>query len=219
MIMKWFAPVDTPIGVHWDHFNGKILPPMIEKEKETREAVVENHYLVYFPFQTLDFLVNLVEPFSDNHFFIYHGVDEPIDMGHIHVRPFSRVGFQNDLQRVAGVICGAGFELPSESISLGKKLLVQPVHGQLEQLSNGLALEQLGLASVCETFTHDALRHWLANGKAARMDYPDVSAELVKWLQQGDFTNVDELVWRLWRESGVAPATSELQADLNKALA
>ncbi|WP_423893659.1 MJ1255/VC2487 family glycosyltransferase [Candidatus Pelagadaptatus aseana] len=224
LIMKWFAPVDLPVGVHWGHFNGRILPPMIEQDHGDGEAVVDNHYLVYFPFQTLDFLISLVEPFSDHHFFIYHSVDEPIDIGHIHVRPFSRAGFQNDLQRVAGVICGGGFELPSESISLGKKLLVQPVHGQLEQLSNGLALQQLGLATVCDTFDHAVLRDWLANGQASRVVYPDVSAALVEWLQQGNFNsdngnNMDELVWRLWRESGAVPGWAEDQADLNRVLA
>ena len=42
-------------------------------------------------------------------------------------------GFQQDLHRCEGVICSAGFELPSEAIQLGKKLLVQPVAGQMEQ--------------------------------------------------------------------------------------
>jgi uncharacterized protein (TIGR00661 family) len=40
------------------------------------------------------------------------------------------------------VICGAGFELAGESLQLGKKLLVKPLKGQFEQLSNALALEK-----------------------------------------------------------------------------
>lgn len=215
MIMKWFAPVDVPVGVHWHHFNGRILPPMIEKDHACVGDVVDNHYLVYFPFQTLDFLVDLVEPFKDQQFFIYHSVKDPIDMGHIHVRPFSRVGFQQDLQRVSGVICGGGFELSSESISMGKRLLVQPLHGQLEQLSNGLALQQLQLASVCETFTHEVLHRWLQNPTASKMKYPDVSAAVVTWLELGDFKNVEPLVERLWQDSISA---SENLGDFNKAL-
>lgn len=47
----------------------------------------------------------------------------------------------DDLTDCSGVIANAGFARSSESLYLGKKLLVKPLEGQLEQESNGLALE------------------------------------------------------------------------------
>jgi uncharacterized protein (TIGR00661 family) len=155
---------------------------------------------VYYPFQSLDFLIDLVEPFTDHHFFIYHAVVEPIDMGHIHIRPYSRSGFHGDLVRAGRVICGAGFGLVSESLSIGKTLLVHPMEGQLEQLSNALALETLGLASVCEKLTHDSLREFLENGKRSYIESPDVANELVRYIEEGNYSDTDRLVQRLWQK-------------------
>jgi uncharacterized protein (TIGR00661 family) len=44
----------------------------------------------------------------------------------------------------AGVISNAGFELASECLQLGKKILAKPLHVQMEQISNATALKQLG---------------------------------------------------------------------------
>lgn len=197
LVMRWFAPVNLPIGVHWHHFNSNILPPIIDVKATTN--VVPNHILVYFPFQTLEELIRLVEPFSEYNFYIYHAVKEAKDHDHIHIRPFSRDGFQRDLHNTAGVICGAGFELPSEAIQLGKKLLVQPVGGQMEQMSNALALHQLGLASVSNSFNHQQLSEWLNLPNSLRRIFPDTASAVVEWLQYQDWTDTSSLVQRLWQ--------------------
>ena len=223
MIMKWFAPVDIPLGLHWHHYDGMILPPMIETETEHKVAVRQRHHLVYFPFHSLDFLIELLSPFCGHHFYIYHGVGKSEDIGHLHIRPFSRTGFQADLHRVEGVICGAGFELPSEALQLGKQLLVQPIRGQMEQLSNGEALKKLGLAHVCDSFTQESVSLWLdhvnsPNNKPIMQDYPNVANALVKWFEQGDFSNPRKLVNQLWQASSTpSPSTPNKSTCLSTA--
>lgn len=199
LVMRWFAPVSLPIGVHWHHFNANILPPIIDTHPTS--DIQHNHILVYFPFQSLNELIRLVEPFTDFHFYIYHAIKAPEDRGHIHLRPFSRAGFQKDLQKTSGVICGAGFELPSEAIQLGKKLLVQPVGGQMEQLSNALALQQLGLASVTQSFSHHNLREWLSKSPDKQVEYPDTANSVVNWLKQGQWSDSTHLVQQLWHQT------------------
>jgi uncharacterized protein (TIGR00661 family) len=49
------------------------------------------------------------------------------------------------LANCKGVLCGAGFELPSEALFLKKKLFVIPLKGQLEQHYNAKALADLGV--------------------------------------------------------------------------
>ncbi|WMS86627.1 MJ1255/VC2487 family glycosyltransferase [Pleionea litopenaei] len=207
-VMNWFAPVDQAIGLHWHHFGQPILPPVIDVDAHTFLPEVDpKHILVYFPFQSLSNLVALVKPFDQHHFYIYHDVAEPIDQGHIHIRPFSRENFQSDLAKTRGVICGAGFELPSESVHLGKHLLIQPVGGQMEQLSNSLALQQLGLATVCQAFDHQILNQWLTNiaqqgHQNQRIQFPNTANALAQWIAEGaEPEQLNNLVDQLWHQA------------------
>lgn len=198
--MHNFAPVTQPIGLHWHHFNQPILPPLVEASHYPNESL-HKHYLVYLPFAGLDDILPQLRKFPDYQFYVYQNVPQPLDYGHIHVRPFSREGFQKDLHRCEGVICSAGFELPSEAIQLGKKLLVQPVAGQMEQASNALALTQLGYGSATNVLSETAIGRWLPLMKPAPVAFPDVAMALVDWLLQTGGENFAELQQHLWRDS------------------
>lgn len=199
--MHNFAPVTQPIGLHWHHFNQPILPPLVEPSHYPNVSTPK-HYLVYLPFASLDDIVPQLREFPDYDFFIYQSVPAAYDEGHIHVRPFSREGFQIDLHRCEGVICSAGFELPSEAIHLGKKLLVQPVAGQVEQKSNAIALEQLGYGNAAEHFDIATLSRWLPLKPPAQpRHYPDVAKALVNWLMNGGSDDISDLQQQLWRET------------------
>lgn len=199
--MRNFAPVTMPIGLHWHHFNQPILPPMVEHSHYPNLSTPK-HYLVYLPFAGLNDIVPQLREFPDYHFFVYQPVPAAYDDGHIHVRPFSREGFQMDLHQCEGVICSAGFELPSEAIHLGKKILVQPVAGQMEQKSNALALDQLGYGQVAKRFDVETLGKWLPlKAPAKPRDYPDVAKALVNWLMAGGGEDISTLQQQLWRET------------------
>lgn len=199
--MHNFAPVTQPIGLHWHHFNQPILPPLVEPSHYPNVSTPK-HYLVYLPFAGLDDIVPQLRAFPDYDFFVYQSVPAAYDEGHIHVRPFSREGFQMDLHRCEGVICSAGFELPSEAIHLGKKILVQPVAGQMEQKSNALALEKLGYGYAAEKFDVATLEKWLPLKPPENpRNYPDVSKALVNWLINGGGENINDLQQKLWKES------------------
>lgn len=199
--MRNFAPVTMPIGLHWHHFNQPILPPLVE-HSHYPNLLTPKHYLVYLPFAGLDDIVPQLRQFPDYEFFVYQPVPAAYDEGHIHIRPFSREGFQADLHRCEGVICSAGFELPSEAIHLGKKILVQPVAGQMEQKSNALALEKLGYGQATKHFDEKTLRQWLPLPPPTQaQDYPDVAKALVNWLIKGGGENIQDLQQQLWREA------------------
>ena len=198
--MRNFAPVSLPIGLHWHHFNQPILPPLVEPSSHHNEST-PGHYLVYLPFAGLADILPQLREFPDYQFFVYQPVPKAFDEGHIHVRPFSRDGFQRDLHRCEGVICSSGFELPSEALQLGKKILVQPVAGQMEQKSNALALEQLGYASVTKHLTAEAIARWLPLAKPQPIEYPDVGKALAHWLTEScgeDITPLRQDLWRNW---------------------
>src|SRR5690606_22095158 len=115
--------------------------------------------------------------------------------------PPSRDTFQQHLAASGGVVTNAGFELASEAISLGKKILAKPLHGQMEQLSNALALQQLGLGQSCSRLDHGVLRHWLDKVEGKRIRYPDVAREIATWILEDRFRDRSDLVETLWAQT------------------
>jgi len=101
------------------------------------------------------------------------------------------------------VVCNAGFELSSEVLQLGCKLLVRPVQGQSEQLSNVLALQRIGLGYTMNTLDHAAFSQWLETGRGVSVRYPDVAGAVTQWLAQGDYSqqSIEALASQLWRRS------------------
>ena len=97
-----------------------------------------------------------------------------------------------------GVICNAGFELASEALQLGKKILVKPLHLQLEQLSNALALEQLGLGMVMPDLDEASVAFWLRHGEARRVVFPPVAEAVVEWLMAGDLSVDPRWIAGVW---------------------
>jgi uncharacterized protein (TIGR00661 family) len=196
-VMKYFAPADICVGLHWHHFGQPILPPIIETP-DFPENTITNKIVVYLPFEDPHAVINLLSPFENFHFHVYSPEAITSKYPHITCKALSRQGFQHDLYECAGIISNAGFELASESLQLGKKILVKPLHSQMEQISNAAALEQLGYGHTMYELNSNVIADWLHNPHAVRITYPNVAHILVQWLQNGmpkmdaDYT---EQVW------------------------
>ena len=78
--------------------------------------------------------------------------------------------------------------MASEALELGKKLLVKPLIGQMEQLSNAEALQQLNLGSVMKNLDASVVEQWLSSQPNIKIQYPDVANAIVQWLLAGDWT-------------------------------
>lgn len=199
LFMRYFAPADTRLGLHWHHFGQPILPPIADTEKASTTSI-ENKIVVYLGFENTQAVINYLTPFTDFQFFIYGHFKQSENRGHIQLCPLSREGFKKDLADCNGVISNAGFELASEAIHLGKKLLVKPLKGQMEQLSNALALEQLSLGLSMNTLCNKTLTQWLNNFKGKQVIYPCVASAIVEWLEKGDWNTSEKLSQQLWAE-------------------
>jgi len=195
--MRSFAPANISLGVHWHHFNNPILPPLIEPNHQETEHQA-NKILVYMPFDETDEIVDCLSSVNGYDFYIYCSASLPKDEGNIHLRPFSHHGFLADQASCSGIISNAGFELLSEAIQGGKKLLVQPLKGQMEQISNALALEKLGFGEVMHSHDTPTLRRWLAKPNPDPRPYPNVAGEIVKWFEGGMKQDHAGLAQRLW---------------------
>ena len=198
-ILRHMGAADVPLGLHFHHFGHPILPPIVPDYLKIRPAIA-NKILVYLPFEDNADIVANLRAHTSFQFFIY-GTREPAgDSGHLHHRAYSRDGFLNDLTDCDGVICNAGFELPGEALHLGKRLLVKPLHGQLEQGSNALALDQLKLARVIENLSESKIGTWLDTAPHLQpMNYPRTAAEMARWIDAGKWNTSHDLARRLWQ--------------------
>ena len=171
--------------------------------------------MVYFGFEDPQEVMALLQPFSDYRFVYYGAFAQQEDIGHITLKPFSRIGFQQDLARSVGVMTNAGFELASEAIHSGKKLLVKPVSGQVEQLSNALALEQLGLGKSMQSLDGQVVHDWLHHFHAKGIRYPNVAKAIVNWLAEGNWNkgSRDTLAMQLWAGVDNLPCSNDFSAN------
>ena len=132
-------------------------------------------------------------------FYIYHKLDRDEERGHLHLRAYSRSGFLKDLLESGGVICNAGFELPSESLYLGKKILVKPLAGQMEQMSNALVISSLKLGMVMNRLKKTSVGQFLERPAVPPIKYPNVARIIVDWIESGrweDLRSTAESAWK-----------------------
>lgn len=201
-IMQHFAPATEQLGLHWHHFGQPILPPIIDLNVQP-PADTTPQVLVYLGFEAVESVMPLLRQLDDTRFVYYGPFTGCREEGNVSLRPFSVDGFKRDLHRSSGVICNAGFELASEALHLGKRILVKPLHGQMEQHSNALALEQLDLGSRMPHLSAAAIREWLDNPAAPQCDYPDVARAIVEWLLTPERESVAALSARLWQQTRI----------------
>lgn len=199
MVMRYFAPADKRVGLHWHHFGQPILPPIIETDDNTAVTLTNaNKIVVYLPFEETNEVIQHLLPFKQYEFHVYspNVISSPVD--YIHCKPLSRTGFQEDLKNCVGIISNAGFELASESLRLGKKILVKPLNAQMEQISNAAALKQLGYGHTMAKLESATIDHWLHNGHAVKVSYPNTAKILVDWFQAGMPEMTADFIEAIW---------------------
>ena len=198
LLMKYFAPANIRLGFHYYHFNQPILPPLIRYQTSNEFRL--DKILVYMGFEELEDVIRFLKPFKDYEFVIFAKVDSRQNHGHISVNPISQTEFHEHLKDAGGVISNAGFALSSECLAMGKKLLVKPLSGQFEQLSNGLALQSLERATVTAELDQNILMDWLLLGPHKAIPYPDIAPAVAKWLIHDSEHNIQKLSQSIWND-------------------
>lgn len=201
LFMRYFAPAQIELGLHWHHFDQLILPPIAQTHSVALKTL-PNKIIVYLGFESPEDIIDLIAPFKCHNFYVYGNFTQQFTkktsyLTHIKLCPLSRESFKADLASSNGVISNAGFELSSEALHLGKKILVKPLAGQMEQGSNAKALEQLGLGLSMQNLNQAILRSWLSHFESKRIVYPDVAAAIVAWIIDGDTSCAEKSVQSL----------------------
>jgi len=200
-VIRNFAPADHCLGLHWHHFDQPILPPVIPNHMPAEIEPLPAKILVYLPFEEIEDIRRLLAPFEDHQFFVYHQLPASTDEGHLRLRTYSRQGFLKDLAESSGVITNAGFELASEALHLGKKILVKPLARQMEQMSNAKALAGLNLGIVMKRLDPETVDGFLARRTLSAVRYPDVARMIADWIGAGDWVDISGLSRKAWEHT------------------
>lgn len=163
-ILKNYAQASVNIGLHFKPYDDFILPPVIKKEIWQAQPSDQGHITVYLPSYCDHQLIKTFSKIKEMQFQIFSRQATEISRkDHISLFPVSKRLFDQSLVTCHGIICGAGFETPSEALYLKKKILAIPIRGQYEQRCNAEALRLLGVP-VLEAIDHDfyhTVLYWL----------------------------------------------------------
>ena len=197
--VQCFAPANQVVGLHWHSFGQAIFPPLIQPPLY-QATTVDQKIVVYLPYDNVNTIQTSLSRYKDAEFYIYAAVEQAKDNNNMHIRPFSRDGFQQDLASCSGVICNSGFGLLSEAMQYGKKILTLPQQGQSEQLSNAELLEYLKKGTVIQALDDNKITDWLQEPMPVAVVFPDLAAVLADWIVSGCDTPLDQLATSLWGE-------------------
>lgn len=198
ILMRFFAPCEINLGVHWYHFGFPIMPPFIEEKVDL--SVISDQILVYLPFECTSAISQMLAAMPDQRFICYHpDVEHTFEHGNAVWHPPAKIAFQQALIGSKGVIANGGFELASECLQLGKKLLIKPLKGQYEQSSNRITLENMGLAHSMDNLDVNTVKQWLSKPEPEAVSFPDSPDMLIDWLMKRQWHDTQAICDQLWR--------------------
>ncbi|MBT8260070.1 MAG: glycosyl transferase, partial [Bacteroidia bacterium] len=182
-ILKYYAPANIKYGFHFKTFDKNIFSPIIRDEIRKQFIREKKYYVIYLPSYSDEKIISVLKHLSSKikwRIFSKHS-KIPYRYGNIKVKPIGSSSFEKSMAYAKGIICGAGFETPSEALYLEKKLLVIPMKGQYEQACNAESLKQLGV-DVLPEFKGKylkELKNWLFNDKLIDISFPDQTQKIV----------------------------------------
>ncbi|MEM6802104.1 MAG: glycosyltransferase family protein [Bacteroidota bacterium] len=175
-ILQHFAPATDSYGFHFEAYDSQIFTPVIRKEVREQEVLNKGHYTVYLPAYSIEKLMAKLAGFRSTEWQVFSPKAKiPYREGNIHVFPTDNAAFIKSMAESEGVLCGAGFETPAESLFLGKKLMVIPMRTQYEQQCNAAALTQMGVPVLknLKKKRLPCLEAWLNSQERIAVNYPD----------------------------------------------
>ncbi|MFT2092315.1 MJ1255/VC2487 family glycosyltransferase [Paraglaciecola sp. 2405UD69-4] len=199
LITRYFAPTDIQLGIHWYHYGYPILPPFIDPEYSNERT--DKSILVYLPFEEVTAIQEILSPFAEHDFVSFH---PSIKYAHKHENvcwhPTAKAPFHKVLSRCNGVIANAGFELASECLQFKKRMLLKPLNGQFEQISNAQTLFDLGLCQFMRALDLDAIEQWLQSDTPDTMHFSANPNTLIDWILEKKWSDTKTLCSALWRQ-------------------
>jgi uncharacterized protein (TIGR00661 family) len=182
-IINHYAPANEYYGFHFNRFDKMIYTPIIRSDLRMKMAVNNGHYTVYLPSYDDARISKILQLIPDVSWQVFSKrCKSSYETGNVRILPVHDRKFAMSILSCEGVLCGAGFETPSEALFLGKKLLVIPMKNQYEQKCNAEALKTMGVPVLKSLKKKHVpkLMSWVESTAPDRMDYPDQITEIIE---------------------------------------
>jgi uncharacterized protein (TIGR00661 family) len=182
-VLSHYSPAMKKYGFHFESFAKDIFTPVIRKDVRILNPQNKGYYTVYLPFYADEYLVRFLQQFDANWHVFSKSVKGITQLKNVQIQPIENGAFLKSLESCAGVLCGAGFELPSEALFLGKKLMVIPMQGQYEQQCNAAALQAIGIDVLdsLDLIHHRTINYWISKPMQKNMiNYPDQTELIIQ---------------------------------------
>jgi uncharacterized protein (TIGR00661 family) len=188
LIINWYAPSRTHIGLHFKEYDDFIFTPIIREEIRNTDVNNNGHYTVYLPSYDYRFLSGVLKKIDVKwEVFSKHYKGESFKDANVTVYPVNNGDFVRSLSTCEGILCNAGFETPAETLYLGKKLLVIPMRRQYEQQCNAEALGSLGIPVIRDLGHHfeNGISDWINSTFVYNARYKDNLTLIVERILDG----------------------------------
>ena len=185
-VLSNYAPCPQNLSFHFKEYGHNMFTPVIRREIRKLEIQNKGFLLVYLPAFSDEKLISVFAQFTDTICLVFskHTKNAYRD-GNVNIRPVNSEEFIEGLKDCEGVLCGAGFETPAETLYLGKKLAVIPMKNQFEQVCNAHALQELGIPVFedLEEYSVSLIGKWLKEKvKYPQINYPDNAKSVIDYL-------------------------------------
>lgn len=182
LVLKYYAPCDEEYGFHFQRYNPMIYTPIIRSSIRKAKVSSKEHYTIYLPSFDDKKIIKRFSEFKNIEFHVFSKHSKKAyKKDNIKIEPITEQKFFDSLTSCKGVITGAGFGTTSESLFLGKKLLVIPMKMQFEQQCNALALKKMGVTVIRNLKNKNAplIKEWIKFAKPIPVIYPDETAKII----------------------------------------
>ncbi|APZ46880.1 glycosyl transferase [Polaribacter reichenbachii] len=183
LILKYYAPANSKFGFHFKTYSTTTFTPIIRKKIRNRKITNKGHFTVYLPSYNHNKIVKVLSqiPIVKWHIFSKE-TTSLIFRKNITIYPVNEFDFIKSMASSSGVLCGAGFETPSEALFLRKKLMVIPMKNQYEQKCNALALKEMGVPVLKKLSKKriTKIAKWIQADNLIDVDYEDTTEDLIE---------------------------------------
>jgi uncharacterized protein (TIGR00661 family) len=176
LILKYYAPTTHQFGFHFKAFDDNIFTPIIRQQVRDLIIAQEDYYTVYLPSYDDNAIIKTLHTLKSVNWQVFSKhTKEAYTYKNIHIQPIENNAFLQSMASCTGVLCGGGFETPSEALFLGKKLLVIPMQGQYEQQCNAAFLASMGVPVIDSLHKKNMnkIAEWIDDSEVISVSYPD----------------------------------------------
>lgn len=182
-ILKHYAPHDEAYGFHFKPYASNLFTPIIRKQVRDQKLSNKGHYTVYLPSYDDQSLLHSLSRFPDVQWDVFSKHNKRrFKEKNICFQPIDNTLFIESMASSAGVLCGAGFETPAETLFMKKKLLVIPMKNQYEQHLNAAALKDFGVPVIrnIKPENDNLVNAWIDSDKIIDIDYPEETDTIIQ---------------------------------------